>query len=125
LEDITTYLQQMISEASKKNLDKTQLVSLQIPKGDYFVQLLTIPKNGRILLSSKDRVRLLFSGKRNRPMFVLEDNSVLVLKEKLEIYYNTNNIQEVAKLMVRYPQSSRVEISQEVKVSIFSMKQPD
>jgi len=124
LEDITSSLQGTISEASAKNKDPSHLASIQIPKGDYFVQLLTIPKNGRILLFSTDRVRLLYAGKRNRPMFILEEDSILVLREKLEIYYNTNNIQEVAKLMARSTKSSRLEISKEVKVSFFSMKQP-
>jgi hypothetical protein len=125
LEDITSSLQRTISEISLKNKDPSQLASIQIPKGDYYIQLLTIPKNGGILLFSKDRVRLLYAGKRNRPMFVLEENSILVLREKLEIYYNTNNIREVEKLMVRYPKSSHLEISKEVKVSLFSMKQPE
>jgi len=96
-----------------------------MPKGDYMIQMLNIPKNGRILFFSKERVRLLYAGKRNRPMFVLGDNCVLVLREKIEIYYNTNNIQEVSNLIARVPKSSRVEISKEVKFSFFSQKQPD
>ena len=125
MEDITTSLQKIISEASAKLDDPTKFASIEIPKGDYSIQLLTIPKNGRILLYSKDRARLLYAGKRNRPMFVLEENSALVLKERIEIYYNTNNIQEVAKLMVRVTKTSRVEVSKEVKVSLFSMKQSE
>jgi len=58
-------------------------------------------------------------------MFVLEENSILILREKLELYYNTNNVKEVVQLMIRYPKSSKVEISKEVKLSLFSMKQPD
>ncbi len=124
LEDITSSLQQKISEASVENTDPSNPTGIQIPKGDYFVQLLNIPKNGRILLFSKERVRLVYAGRRNRPMFVLEENSVLTVREKIEIYYNTNNVQELAKLMVRFPKSSRVEISKDVKISLFSMKQP-
>jgi hypothetical protein len=125
MEDITTSLQQTISGASSKTTDPTQLTQIQIPKGDYYIQVLTIPKNGRILLYSTDRVRLLFAGKRNRPMFVLEENSILILQEKLELYYNTNNVKEVVQLMIRYPTSSRVEIAKEVKLSLFSMKQSE
>lgn len=113
----------MISEASVKNSDPKSIASIQIPKGDYAVQLLNIPKNGRVLIFSKDRVRLLYAGKRNRPMFVLEENSVLVIREKIEIYYNTNNVQEVSKLMVRSSKTSRVDISKDVKISLFSLKQ--
>jgi len=125
LEDITVSLQRTISEASSKVKVPTEFASIQIPKGEYFIQLLTIPKNGRILLFSQDKVRLLFSGKRNRPMFVLEENSTLVLREKLEIYYNTNNVQEVSKLMVRAAKTSRIDVSKDVKISLFSMKQPE
>lgn len=123
MEDITPSLQNMISEASVKNSDPKSIASIQIPKGDYAVQLLNIPKNGRVLIFSKDRVRLLYAGKRNRPMFVLEENSVLVIREKIEIYYNTNNVQEVSKLMVRSSKTSRVDISKDVKISLFSLKQ--
>jgi len=56
-------------------------------------------------------------------MFVLGDNSVLELKEKLEIYYNTNNVREVLQLMIRCPPTAKVEISRDVKVSLFSQKQ--
>ena len=94
-------------------------VNIQIPKGDYALQSLQIPKNSKIILFSSDKVRLLFSGKRNRPMFELAENAVLVLREKIEIYYNTNNLQEVSKLMVKYPKSSRVEISKDVKIRSF------
>jgi hypothetical protein len=89
------------------------------------VQVISIPKKGRVMLYSKDKVRLLFAGKRNRPMFVLEENCALLLREKIEIYYNTNNVQEVANLMAKYPKSSRVDISKDVKISLFSMKQPE
>ncbi len=95
---------------------------MQLPKGDYALKTLEIPGNSKILICSKDKVRLLYVGKRNRPMFALQENSTLFLKEKIEIYYNTNNIREVSRLMVRLPQSSRVEISPEVKVSLFSQK---
>jgi hypothetical protein len=97
---------------------------IQIPKGDYLIQLINIPKDRKVLLFSKDRVRLVYAGKRNRPIFVLEQNSELALQGKIEIYYNTNNIQEVAGLMVKCPKSSRIDISKEVKVSLFSLKQP-
>ncbi len=124
MEDITQSLQQLISDASSRINDPSGLASIQIPKGDYAVGLLNIPKNGQILLYSKDRVRLFYAGKINRPMFVRGENSVLALREKIEIYYNTNNVQEVSKLMVRFPKNSRVEISKEVKVSLFTLKQP-
>jgi hypothetical protein len=86
------------------------------------LQVLQIPKKAKITLFSKDRVRLLFSGKRNRPMFILDENSVLILREKIEIYYNTNNLQEISKLMIKCPVSGRVEISNNVKISLFSRK---
>ena len=121
LQDITNWLQQTVTESSSKTSD--DFTSIEIPKGDYALQSLQIPKNRRVALFSSDKVRLLFAGKRNRPMFVLDENSILVLREKIEIYYNTNNLQEVSKLMVKYPKSSRVEISKDVKISLFSMKQ--
>jgi hypothetical protein len=125
LEDITQSLQKTISDASLKPNDQSSVTSIQVPKGDYAIQIITIPKNGRVLLFSKEKVRLLFTGKRNRPMFVLEENAALTLREKLEIYYNTNNVQEVANLMVKCPKSSRLDISKDVKISLFSMKQSE
>ena len=56
-------------------------------------------------------------------MFVLEDGSELILKGKIELYYNTNNIQEASKLMIRSSERNKVEISKEVKVMLFSVKQ--
>lgn len=145
LPDATHALQQVISNAcSRSNNDNSSkkdvtgshsvpastspsasapVTSIQLEKGDYAVQMLQIPQNSKVLLFSRDRVRLLYIGKRNRPMFVLQDNSVLILREKLEIYYNTNNIQEVMRLMIRSPQTSMVDVSKEVKISLFSMKQ--
>jgi len=130
--DITSSLQQLISQECSKNRegnsnrtkDQTtfEIPSIKLEGGDYGIQMLEIPKNGKILLFSKDRVRLLYVGKRNRPMFTLGENSFLALKEKLEIYYNTNNVQEVTHLMIRLHPTSRVEISKGVKVSLFSQK---
>lgn len=97
-------------------------ISIKLEKGDYPLRAIEIPKNSSLTLLSKDRVRLLFVGKRNRPMFILGDNSTLVLKEKLEIYYNTNNMREVLRLMIKTTEKSRVEISKEVKVAFFSQK---
>ena len=122
MDDITQSLQQKILEAAKSGTSD-RLLSIEIPKGDYAIQMLTVPKSVGVLLFSKDRVRLLYAGKRNRPMFVLEENSTLVLREKIEIYYNTNNVQEVSNLMVRVPKSGRVDIPKEVKISLFSLKQ--
>lgn len=117
----------MIADACQKNASQGEgldgFVSIRLEKGDYGIQSLLIPRNARVLLYSKDRVRLLYLGKRNRPMFSLEENSMLILKEKIEIYYNTNNVQEVANLMLKVPQSSKAEISNGVKVSLFSLKQ--
>ena len=97
---------------------------VKLEKGDYAVQTLEIPKNCKIVLFSKDRVRILYGGKRNRPLFVLQENSTLFVQEKIEIYYNTNNMQELNRLMIRCPREQRVEISKGVKISLFSMKQP-
>ncbi len=58
-------------------------------------------------------------------MFILEENSILAIREKIELYYNTNNIQEVSKLIIKGAKSSQVDISKEVKVSLFSMKRGD
>ncbi len=60
-------------------------------------------------------------------MFILDQNSTLILREKLEIYYNCNNIQQVMKLMIRNAStgesgSSKVDISKGVKISLFSQK---
>jgi len=125
--DITASLQRQITEASSKRRPADQeadadFMSIELDGGDYGVQMIQIPKGGKVALHSKDRVRLLYIGKRNRPMFELAENSVLYLKGKLEIYYNTNNMQEVMRLMIRCPPSSSVEISKDVKVSFFSQK---
>jgi nitrogen regulatory protein PII len=101
--------------------------SINLEKGDYALQAIQIPKNSSVMLHSKDRVRLLYVGRRNRPMFLLEQNSTLILREKLEIYYNCNNIREVMRLMIRSADtgqkgSSKVDISKEVKVSLFSQR---
>jgi len=114
--DATLDLQEKISEACSKN------IQVKLEKGDYAVQALRIPKNCSITIFSKDRVRILYIGKRNRPLFVLEENALLSIQEKIEIYYNTNNIQELSRLMIKCPSTSRVEISKGVKVSLFSVK---
>ena len=123
LEDITTSLQQAITAQKDKLSDHGKPVSIQIPKGDYSIQTVTIPNKGHLQIQSKDRVRLVYAGKRNRPIFILGENSSLVILEKIEIYYNTNNVQEVAGLMVKCPKSSRVQVSKDVKISLFSLKQ--
>jgi hypothetical protein len=125
LSDITASLQHSVTEACAKLRanPSSEIASIELGKGDYAIQMLQIPRNGRVVLSSKERVRLVYAGKRNRPMFVLEENSLLVLREKIEIYYNTNNVQEVTKLMIRLPSSSRIEVSKEVKIQLFSQKQ--
>ena len=117
LPDSTTIIQNVISQAC------TDGKEVKLEKGDYAVQGLVIPKNCRLVLFSKDRVRILYTGKRNRPLFVLEDNSQLVLREKIELYYNTNNIKEVDMLMIKRPDNAMVEISKGVKVSLFSLRQ--
>jgi hypothetical protein len=117
LEDATEQLQDAISKAC------SQKFQLRLEKGDYAVTSINVPKNCNLTIYSKDRVRILYTGKRNRPMFVLGDNSHVLLKEKLEIYYNTNNIQEVSNLMVKRPSTAGIEISKEVKISLFSLKQ--
>jgi hypothetical protein len=97
-------------------------IAIKLEKGDYALQAIEIPKNSNVNLFSKDRVRLLFVGKRNRPMFVLGENSKLILKEKLEIYYNTNNIKEVLKLMIKNGPNSSAVFSKDVKMAFFSQK---
>ena len=77
--DATVDLQEKISEACSRN------IQVKLEKGDYAVQTLQIPKNCKITLFSKDRVRILHIGKRNRPLFLLEENSVFSLQEKIEI----------------------------------------
>jgi hypothetical protein len=117
LPDSTSELQSVIQRACADGKE------VKLEKGDYAVSGLVIPKGCNLSLFSKDRVRMVFTGKRNRPMFSLEENSRLVLKEKIELYYNTNNVQEVNRLIVRRPDSAVVEISKGVKVSLFSLKQ--
>jgi hypothetical protein len=124
LQDATGALQSLISEACKKLPPGDQSVSsIELEKGDYAVTELQLPPGGKILLFSKAHVRLLYIGKRNRPLFVLGENSVLIIREKIEIYYNTNNLQEVSRLMIRGAKTSRVDISEAVKLSLFSAKQ--
>ncbi len=124
LADSTTALQQSIDSSCKEasKVSARPVISIKLEKGDYAFRSLEIPKNSSVTLFSKDRVRLLYLGRRNRPMFVLGENSSLILKEKLEIYYNTNNIRDVMKLMIKAPQNSNVEISKDVKVAFFSQK---
>ena len=117
LPDSTTVIQNVISRACADGRE------VKLEKGDYAVQSLLIPKNCKLVLFSKDRARILYTGKRNRPLFVLEDRSQLVLREKIELYYNTNNIKEVDRLMIRRPDNATVEISKGVRVSFFSLKQ--
>lgn len=117
LEDATGELQEAISNACSQKLE------LRLQKGNYAVTSITVPANCNLTISSKDRVRILYTGKRNRPLFMLGENSHLILKEKLELYYNTNNAREVSSLMVKMPHSASIEISNGVKVSLFSMKQ--
>ena len=116
LPDATQELQRTISDAYQSG------EQVELEKGDNAVQTLEIPRNCKLLLFSKDRVRILFSGKRNRPLFVLQQNSVLTLQEKIEIYYNTNNVQEVNELMIKRHESGRVEVSNGVKISPFPMR---
>jgi hypothetical protein len=122
-------LQQAITRAcsEKRKLAPTALgsldVSINLEKGDYAIQEIQIPKNSNVALYSKDRVRILYVGKRNRPMFVVGENSKLILREKLEIYYNTNNIQGAMQLMIKkVAENAGVEISKGVKFSLFSKK---
>ena len=120
---MTAALQSLIVEACKSIAKDQSVASLKLQEGDYAVTTLQIPRDGKILLFSKGRVRILFIGRRNRPLFTLEENSLLAIREKIEIYYNTNNLQEVSKLMIRGAKTSRVDISEEVKLSLFSSKQ--
>ncbi|MHB8568124.1 MAG: hypothetical protein ACYC7D_11955 [Nitrososphaerales archaeon] len=118
MSDSTQLIQKMILEGTMLN----GIARINLQKGDYAVQTLEIPSSCSVELLSKDRVRILYAGKRNRPMFVLKENSSLSIKEKLEIYYNTNNIQEAMKLMIRSTQSGHFEIAHGVKISLFSHK---
>ncbi|MDG6923424.1 MAG: hypothetical protein JRN67_09055 [Nitrososphaerota archaeon] len=117
LEDATIQLQEAISNACSMKQ------GLRLQKGDYAIASITVPKNCDLTIYSKDRVRILYIGKRNRPMFILGDNSHLHLEEKLELYYNTNNIQEVSALMVKKPPTASFQVSGTVKISLFSLKQ--
>ena len=120
--DATLYLQQVIDSACKEKAPSG--VSINLEKGDYALSEIRIPKGSSVTLYSKDRVRLLYVGMRNRPLFVLSENSSLALREKLEIFYNTNNIREVMRLMIRTSSqnSAEVDISKGVKFSLFSQK---
>ena len=80
LEDATKQLQDVISKACSQKLE------LRLEKGDYAVTSINVPENCNLTIYSKDRVRILYTGRRNRPMFVLGNNTRLHLKEKLEIY---------------------------------------
>jgi hypothetical protein len=115
--DATADIQRIISEACSKQ------VPVKLERGDYAIQALQIPKNCRLVLFSKDRVRILYIGKRNRPMFVLEEDSQLAIQEKIELFYNTNNVQEMNRLMIKGQKTSRVEVAKGVKISLFSLRQ--
>jgi len=129
LSDETQTLQNFINDAYKESRRQPNhatgalhRLEIELKKGDHPVQEIIVPSGASLLLYSKDKVRLIFMGKRNRPLFLLEEKSELVLREKLEIYYNTNNVQEAMKLMIRAPPSSTVHISNGVKISLFSYK---
>lgn len=128
LVDATSAFQRVVSSACAQARQETGLasgsvvsVTLKLEKGDYAIRAIQIPKDSSVTLSSKERVRLLYIGNRNRPMFVLDENSSLAIKEKLEIFYNTNNVQEVMRLMIRRL-NGNVDIAAGVKVSLFSQK---
>ncbi len=58
-------------------------------------------------------------------MFMVEQNSVLILREKLEIYYNTNNVKDVMRLMIKKAsENARADVSNGVMLSLFSQKVP-
>lgn len=116
MSDATPALQSMIRDG----IARDGFAKIHLEKGDYYVQTIEIPQRCSVELFSKDHVRVIYSGKRNRPFFVLNEGSSLILKEKLELYYNTNNIQEAPKLMFRSASGARTEISKGVKVSLFS-----
>ena len=126
LQACSTQEQQKIDNRPSSSGEFKAIASIQLEKGDYAVQTLQIPKYSSVTLFSKDSVRILYIGKRNRPMFLLGENSMLTLKEKLEIYYNSNNVQEVMKLMIRkssvQDKIAHAEISKGVKISLFSQK---
>lgn len=117
MEDRTEQLQEAVSRAC------LQKQELKLQKGDYAVASVTVPDNCDLVIYSKDRVRILYTGKRNRPMFILGENSHLHVYGKLELYYNTNNIQEVSALMVKKSPTASFEVSKDVKISLFSVKQ--
>jgi hypothetical protein len=119
--DSTAALQQTI-DRFRKDASGPVSATIKLEKGDYALRAIEIPKNSTVTLLSKDRVRLLYIGKRNRPMFILGENSSLVLGEKLEIFYNTNNIREAIKLMIKTTQKNSVNISKDVKIAFFSRK---
>jgi hypothetical protein len=124
--DSTGLIQESISNACSsihRDNPSPSFVEVEIDKGDYGVQALQIPKRASVSLFSKGKVRLLYLGKRNRPLFVLGEGSQLVVRKKIEIYYNCNNVQEVTKLMFKFEKDSRAQIDNDVKVSLFSLKQ--
>jgi hypothetical protein len=123
--DSTALLQDLISQAclvQRKNAN-TDFAEVEIGKGDYGVQSLQIPQKARVLLFSKGRVRLLYLGRRNRPLFFLGEGSQLAVKQKIEIYYNCNNIQELPRLMIKNEKDSNAHIDDDVKLSLFSLRQ--
>ena len=129
MSDATQLIQGYIEDARQEALRNRPRTSgilsrleIELRKGDYMVQEISIPAETSVSLFSRDKVRILYIGKRNRPLFRLQEHCELTLMEKIEIYYNTNNIQEVMKLMFRAPPSSRVQISKDVKFSMFSFK---
>jgi hypothetical protein len=119
--DSTAALQQTI-DRFRKDASGPVSATIKLEKGDYALRAIEIPKNSTVTLLSKDKVRLLYIGKRNRPMFILGENSSLILGEKLEIFYNTNNIREAIKLMIKTTQKNSVNISKDVKIAFFSRK---
>jgi hypothetical protein len=123
--DQTHLIQELISRAAlvQRENSAANFAEVEIEKGDYGVQALQIPKNARISLFSKGRVRLLFLGRRNRPLFFLGEGSQLLVGKKIEIYYNCNNLQELSKLMIKQEKDSKALIEDDVKVSLFSVKQ--
>ena len=113
-----TLLQDLIDSA----LATEKSARIQIPKGDYSIFSLAIPIGASVRIFARDRVRLLYYGKRNRPMFILGEGAYLSLEGKIELLYNTNNVQEASKLIASNSRGSKFEILESVKISLFSYK---
>jgi len=86
LSGATGVIQQSIFSACRSRKDISEWVSIKMEKGDYPIRWLQVPDHCRLRLFSEEGAKLIHIGKRRQPLFILGEDSMLVL-ENLQINY--------------------------------------